>query len=208
MTFCLSRNPRSRHLFWKAWLPVVGGIIAACTPGPASGTPDPVVKTENSHVGDYDPNTNTGCLGCGMQTFKMVVLEPVAVGTSRDSVFVILRKIYSALGVEVKAQSPETGELGNRQFIRTSRLGGTFLHEYLNCGQSLTGPTADTYRIQLTLMSYVTVSPSGSVVKSQLSARAYDTGAGQGSTACESTGVLEQKIRNALLTALPEKTGR
>ncbi|MEO7251293.1 MAG: hypothetical protein ABIW30_01655, partial [Arenimonas sp.] len=203
----LTRNQLSRHLFWKALLPVAGGIIAACTPGPASGTPDPVVKIENSHVGDYDPNTLAGCLGCG-QTFKTVVLEPVAVGASRDSVFVILRKIYSALGVEVKAESSETGELGNRQFIRTSRLGGTFLHEYINCGQSLTGPTADSYRIQLTLMSYVTVAPAGSVVKSQLSARAYDTGAGQGSTTCESTGVVEHKIKNALLAALPEKTGR
>jgi hypothetical protein len=182
--------------------------LAACASSPAAGTPDPVVKTDNARVGDYDAATNSGCLGCGLQTFKFVVLEPIPVGATPDSVFQVLNQIYAKLGVEVKAVNPQTGEIGNRQFIRTSRLGGTFLHEYLNCGQSLTGPTADTYRIQLTLMSYVTPSPTGSVVKSQLTARAYDSGASQGSTACESTGVLEQKIKKALLAALPVNTGK
>lgn len=183
-------------------------ITTGCAASPPSTQPDPVVRTDNSRVGDYDPDTNSGCLACGLQNFKFVVIEPVVVSASADSSFVLLRAIYKRLGVDVMAVNPATGEIGNRQFNRTSKLGGVFLHEYVNCGQSLTGPTADTYRIQLSLMSYVSADPSGSVVRSQLTARAYDTGAGQGSTACGSTGVLEQKIKRALTAAAPERAAR
>lgn len=183
-------------------------LATACGTPPASQAPDPVVRTDNSRVGDYDAATNSGCLGCGLQNFKYIVLEPVSISAPPDSAFVLLRSIYKKFGVDVMAVNPTTGEIGNRQFNRTSKLGGVFLHEYVNCGQSLTGPTADTYRIQLTLMSYVTPSSSGAIVKSQLTARAYDTGAGQGSTQCESTGVLEERIKRELTAAAPQRAAR
>jgi hypothetical protein len=115
-------------------------LLAGCAGSPRSGTPDPVTRTDNARVGDYDAATNAGCLGCGMQTLKVVVLDPVAVGASQDSVFALLRTIYQKLGVEVKAVNPQTGEIGNRQFNKTARLGGVFLHEYVNCGKQSRGP--------------------------------------------------------------------
>lgn len=185
-------------------------FVAGCTSNPAPGTtnePERTVKTENTRVGSYDAATNSGCLGCGLQTYKYVVLEPVPVSARPDSVFVVLRNIYQKLGVEAKSVNPQTGEIGNRQFNKTFRLGGAYLHEYLDCGQTITGPAADTHRIQMSLMSYVTAAPAGSIVKSQLTARAYDAGANQGSTSCESTGILEQKIKQALREALPTPAG-
>ena len=62
----------------------------------------------------------------------------------------------------------------------------------------MTGAAADSYRVQMSLISYVTPKAPGSSVQTTLSARAEDPGSSKGWISCLSTGVLETRINKML----------
>lgn len=106
--------------------------------------------------------------------------------------------VYKDLGVEVKLSDPATGEIGNRRFSLYHRLGGVALDTYLGCGMTTTGSGADSYRITMSLVSYVSAEPSGSTVQTKLEASGEDPSSSQGQLSCLTTGLLEQKVNDLI----------
>ena len=122
-----------------------------------------------------------------------------------DKVFSALRETYEELGIKVNILEPagaNGGHLGNRYFIKNSRLGKVPLSQYLDCGNTMTGPAADNYKITMSVQSVVSAAPDGSSVNTRVAARADPPAAGGGSLACRSIGTLEAEIHRMLRTRL------
>ena len=75
------------------------------------------------------------------------------------------------------------------------------MHHYVGCGTTITGAGADIYRIEMSLMSYLSWTNPGAPVKvqTQLIARGEDMGTSKGWIACLTTGALEEKVNQMLL---------
>ena len=91
------------------------------------------------------------------------------------------------------------------------KMAGQALTDFVNCGSTVTGPAADTYRGTMLLVS--TVKPSGSAsgngtgstVETRFQSRAIDPAGGTsaGAMECQSLGTLEQKLHDLLREKLP-----
>jgi hypothetical protein len=162
----------------------IAAITMSCATVPASSGNERVLATssEGAIIRDND-------------SFVTPVID---IPATPDSVFAVLPAIYSSLGVEVKVRDPGNGEIGNKDFTRTYRLGKAALHEYVGCGSTMTGPAADEYRVQMSLVSHVKPKGSGSTVQTVLTARANDSNTSKGWLSCLSSGVLEDRISKAL----------
>jgi len=179
---------RSVHFLLRAAVTVATVACASASPPEPSRPSERVLATTNEGVviRDYDP--------LSYSSLRLEVLP--------DSIFSVLRAVYAELGVEVKLSDPQTGEFGNRVFTKFYQLGGVALHRYVGCGTTLTGPGADSYRVQMSLVSYVARNGTGSTVQTQLMARADDPGSSKGWLTCLSTGVLEERVHQMLTDKL------
>lgn len=168
------------------WIVALTAVSASCATVPPSPATERVLATsdEGAIIRDND-------------IFQTPSIE---IPASLDSVFAVIPAIYRELGVEIKVWDPTTGEIGNKNFTKTYRLGKAALHEYVGCGSTMTGPAADVYRVQMSLVSHVKPKGSGSTVQTVLTARADDAGSSKGWISCLSTGVLEDRISKALST--------
>lgn len=163
--------------------------LAACATASAPGTQqgDRVIASSDAGViHDYDQGVH-----------KTVKLD-----NPRDSIMLALRSIYTEMGIEPKLQNPTTGEVGNADFVKYSSLGGQPLHTFVSCGSTMTGPAADSYRVQMSLVSYVTADGAGSQVQTRLAARAADQATSKGWISCLTTGVLEERVNQLLVKIL------
>jgi hypothetical protein len=170
----------------------IGGIIAiaaitvSCATVPASSANGRVLATSDE--------------GAIIRDNDVIVTPAIEIPAPPDSVFAVLPAIYSQFGVEVKVSDRNIGEIGNKGFTKSYRLGKAALHEYVGCGSTMTGPAADSYRVQMSLVSHVKPKGLGSTVETVLTARADDPGSSKGWISCLSTGVLEDRISKALST--------
>jgi hypothetical protein len=137
--------------------------------------------------------------------------EDATFSASPSAVLAALRLAYADIGVEVKYSNAATGEIGNVEFVRRYKMAGQSLTDFVNCGSTVTGPAADTYRVTMLLVS--TVKPSGSAsgdgtgstVETRFQSRAIDPAGGTsaGAMECQSLGTLEQKLHDLVRDKLP-----
>lgn len=131
--------------------------------------------------------------------------EDVSFTAKPSAVLAGLGLAYADLGVEVKYFNPGAGEIGNVEFVRMRNMAGEPLTSFLNCGMSVTGQAADTYRITMLLVSTVLAEGLGSKVETRFQARAINpSGSSTGAIHCQSLGTLEQKLHDALRKKLPQ----
>ena len=124
---------------------------------------------------------------------------PVPAAPSR--VFEAVKAVYEELGIPPGTHDPSTGRVGNTDFWKSRRLGNEALSNYLNCGESFTGPAANNYRIYISLISLVRPDGKGaSELETAFSAQAQNMEGTSGDRiACGSTGRLEERIRKSVL---------
>ena len=124
---------------------------------------------------------------------------PVPAAPNR--VFDAAKLVYEELGVPAGTHDPATGRIGNLDFWKQRRLGNEPLSAYLNCGDSFTGPLANTYRIYISLLSIVRPDgKGGSELETAFHAQAQNMEGSSGDRiACGSTGRLEERIRKTVL---------
>jgi hypothetical protein len=105
---------------------------------------------------------------------------------------------YADIGVDVKYSNPATGEIGNVAFVRARKMAGQPMSAFVNCGSTLTGPVADSFRITMLLVSTVKSRGDGSVVETRLQSRGVDVAGGTstGAMECHSLGTLEHKLHD------------
>lgn len=109
----------------------------------------------------------------------------------------VIRKVDPELAT---AGGPTAGWVGTVYFRPPRRMGGKSLSFYLDCGQGMTGPHADTDRVSMAFGAFVDSLPdqrtrigwalAGSAVRRE--------GFSAPPISCESLGQLEQGIANAL----------
>lgn len=129
--------------------------------------------------------------------------------TSPSRVFNALKSVYEELGVPPAINDPATGRFGNTDFWKTRKLGTESISLYLNCGDSIMGPAADTYRIYFSLISQVQPDGNGETnLETSLVAQARNMeGTTSDRVACGTTGRLEEHIRQRLIEKLNASNG-
>jgi hypothetical protein len=157
---------------------VFGLAACASAPNQAANPPERVLAT-----------TETGIVRAHEE-----IASDSTITASPDSTFAAVQAAYQDLGIEIKMMDVATRQIGNRRFTKMYDIGGVRLSKYVGCGSSETGPTADSYRITMSILSRVTPTPDGSRIDTQLTATAQDPGTSKGALSCTSLGGLEQRI--------------
>ena len=109
----------------------------------------------------------------------------------------VVKAVYDELGIPSATVDVASGQITVPRFFKTRKLGDTNLSAYFNCGDSLNGNIADTYRIYITVVSAVrSDGKGGTELETAVTGDAADMGgASSGKTACGTTGRLEQRIQ-------------
>ena len=116
-------------------------------------------------------------------------------------VWTALPNAYKAIGIPVEYADNRARELGNSRFVTRSMLNQNRLSNYLRCGQGITGPIADTYRIRMNIRTVLrSVSADSTAVETLVEATASPVEGTSGNPQeCTSAGTLEQAIVKRLL---------
>lgn len=109
-----------------------------------------------------------------------------------------LVEAFKELGIPIELADPAVGQVANTQFRVGRTLAGSRLSLFLSCGETLTGPRADSDRVVMSVVSTVTPAGSASLVETRVVGVATDTGGTGGRLACSSTGELEARLHRAV----------
>jgi hypothetical protein len=164
-------------------------VLCACASN--SPTPDVSVTPVSARV-----VTSTGSGVVDLSRSAETVGVPIAVGAGPDTVFRALVAVYKDLGIATPLLEPASRVAGNQMFRMRRRLGGQPMQGYVDCGGTPGQPNAETYDMEIGLVSYVTpVSGGGSTITTTLSAAGNDPMLGKDrQMRCASTGELERRI--------------
>jgi len=126
---------------------------------------------------------------------------PYQVPFPRWKVYQAVLATYGELKLPIEVHDSLEGWVGTEVFHRQGQIGGRQISTYLGCGDGMTGPNADTYRVYLYLMSRVVPDGEGSTLRTAFvgGARAFGEGASRDAMPCETTGRLEIRIHQMVL---------
>ncbi len=170
-------------------------LCSACATGAAS----PDTGSVSDHVVLTDASGNV------YRSTKDTRGRDISVMGSVAQVQAALADTYKELDLELNTIDPANGIFGATNVVKTHSLGGVAISNYLNCGDSFSGPRANTDRIRLTLLT--TVKPDGNGgarVATNLQATAQDAAGGNSRdlATCSSTGSLEGRVNTSIASKL------
>lgn len=109
--------------------------------------------------------------------------------------------VYDALKLPSEVRDSLAGRVETGVFHRRGDIGGRQISTYLSCGDGITGPYADSYRVYMIVMT--TIEPRGpdrSAIRSVLLGGAVNVSEGaRQPMACESTGRWEIRLHKEVL---------
>jgi len=116
-------------------------------------------------------------------------------------VFSALVAVFDELKIPADVKDSAGGRVESKVFYRRGDLAGKQISTYLSCGEGITGPYADSYRVYMTAMA--TVAPKGehgSTIRTVFLAGAVNVADGaRQPMACETTGRLEIRLHKLLV---------
>ena len=174
------------------------GGCASSQSAPGSQPPVEVGATTQRIVSAMD---NTKILGGAVAN---QVAVGVTVGAPANDVWTALQAVYGELKVPEGTLESSSRTIGNQQFRVRRKFAGESMMKWMDCGSGSGGPNAETYDIQLSLTSYVTViSPTQSTLTTRVSGQGSDPAFGRGnSVVCNTQGELEKKIEQMVKAKL------
>jgi ABC-type Fe3+-hydroxamate transport system substrate-binding protein len=126
---------------------------------------------------------------------------PYEVPYPAGRVFAALLGALMELKVPLEVKDSAGGRVESGVFHRSGSLGGRQISTYLSCGDGITGPNADSYRVYMHLTAMV--EPKGadrSTIRTVLLGGALNVSEGaRQPMACESTGRWEIRLHKAVL---------
>ena len=128
------------------------------------------------------------------------VANQVAVGVNvaapATDVWTALQAVYAELKVPEGTLETSSRTIGNQQFRVRRKFAGESMMKWVDCGSGSGGPNAETYDIQLSVVSYVAVvGAKESTLTTRVSGQGSDPAFGRGnSTVCNTQGELEKRI--------------
>jgi len=168
------------------FLLAIAGTASCASSGSA---PDTGLGTPSERIIAAD---NTGAFRTTVTPNAKVIIQ-----AAPSRVFEAVRVAYTDLGVPITTADAATGRLGNTNFTKTRTFGNEPLSTYLNCGDTIAGPAADTYRVYISLLSAVRPDGlGGSELETAITAEARNMeGTTADRVACGTTGRLEERIQ-------------
>lgn len=170
---------------------------AACAAGSGGADPAPVpavaatVQTERIV-------TSSGGGGVAVTSANLDNNIRLVSTGSVAQVWSVLPSVYQDLGIPLTVQDNNRKVIGNEGWRTRRSVGRVPMQRYLDCGRSGTIENAETYQINMTIVTTVTANPGGgSVIGTIISAvgRNPITSSTQ-DVRCSSTGDLEIRIRD------------
>ena len=126
----------------------------------------------------------------------LALLHPIA------KVWAIRPVVYDSLGLPVNQIDPAGFVIGaSNQRVRR-QLGKMPLSRYIDCGSMQGGPSADSYEVNLTLLTTLRPSESGTTAFTVLDAMARPVSTRGDWMKCSSQGQLERRLAEALQKVL------
>ena len=118
------------------------------------------------------------------------------VNAAVDAVWTALPAVYEALGIPLAHLDRASGQMGNKQIVRTGRLAGQRLSRSFDCGASMTGERADQGRITASVITQVWKRPDGrtGIATTVVATMKPLDGTSTAPTSCATTGWLEKEI--------------
>ncbi|HKG90586.1 MAG TPA: hypothetical protein VKA84_01770 [Gemmatimonadaceae bacterium] len=178
--------------------------LALLTPAAAAcnGTrPDPGFTTRPSTV---VVSSGAGTMTLGAVESSMASARVVAKPT--DSVWRVLPAVFDSLALPVTTVRTEEHVLGSEATRVRRRLAGVPLSTYLRCGGAMGIPNADSYDVQISVVTQLQPGEGTNRVTNVLtlvSGSAKSSATSNGSVVtCSSTGKLEERIQQLLRAQL------
>jgi hypothetical protein len=117
------------------------------------------------------------------------------------SVYEAVLAAFKELKIPSEVRDSAGGRVETNVFHRRGDLGGKQISTYLGCGDGITGPYADSYRVYMIIMT--TIEPKGadrSTIRTVLLGGAVNVAEGaRQPMACESTGRWEIRLHKVVL---------
>ena len=113
-----------------------------------------------------------------------------------EAVYAAVLKIFFELGIPVGNTDNKAGIIGSERFERSRNLAGLPMSRSFSCGESATGPNADSYRLTIVVVAWVTPrAGGGSTLATAMAASGADNaGVSKPPRECASLGRIEEKI--------------
>lgn len=120
----------------------------------------------------------------------------VLVPGSTNQVYHATSEAYKALKIKIDMVDSLTGQIGSAGFTQTGAFAGNRMSAWIRCGEGMTGPNADTWRVSMAILSGVErVTKDTARVRTVVVASARNmTGGSSSPMMCTSSGRLEEKI--------------
>jgi hypothetical protein len=110
-----------------------------------------------------------------------------------------LAAVYDDAKIATSIRSTSALEIGNLVLVQRGGLWKAPLSRFFDCGSSMSGNNADTYRISIALISWIVPNGAGSTVWTAVAAGGRDlSGSSNHARTCQSLGQLEGTIHDAL----------
>lgn len=126
------------------------------------------------------------------------------VNASMGETFAAVRAVYAALKLPRDWADSANGQLGTLRHRATYTLGGQRLSVYFNCGQGIAGANADTWRLNMALVTFLQPAGEGKTrLGTGIVAEAQDmSGTSTEPAMCGSMGLLESRIHKEVRARL------
>ena len=167
----------------------VAVALMACASKRTSG---PASSIETTRV-------SNGQLSQSITRVNTVAPGVITLPASFDRVWALLPAVYDTLGIPVSVNDPSKALFGNSSFKIRRKLGPVPLPKYIDCGRTQGVPSAETYEVNLVVLTQLQPAPDGGTTAStaiQAAARPISF-AGEYST-CTSTSFLERRVGELL----------
>jgi hypothetical protein len=136
-----------------------------------------------------------GTGGIAINTVANTSANVATVAIPLDRVWRVLPQVYDSIAVPVNTVDLNSHTFGNTEFKLRRQLGKVPLNRYINCGNAQGPPSADTYEIELSVLTTLAADDKGGTTITTVveSSGRPVTLAGEFSR-CSSRGVLEPLI--------------
>jgi len=163
----------------------------------------PAAARAQTAASDLPPLMESTANGIDVRTAPSIRIIENRFAASADSVWKILPGVLRGMGIEPQVDPSRERVIGNVR-ITAPRVAGERTSRYMACGNDGAGPaSAGQFRIRLNLVTQVRDEPNGSRTFTRLTGTATSVqGSGNNMVGCVSTGVLENKIGDAIAAAL------
>ena len=129
----------------------------------------------------------------------------VTIDAPPSRVLAVIKSVYDEIGIPEATVDGASGRISAPTFNKMRKFGNENLSMFFNCGDSLNGNIANTYRIYITVVTAVRPNGKGGTeLETAVTGSAADMGgSSSGRVQCGTTGRIEELIQNRVR----DKTG-